>query len=106
MDTLIAMQDIRNRLASIADRAESGESFIVVRNSRPAFRIAPLVDADASKKEQRVRPPAIGSEKRPTVSEVRERFTAYPVTKAELTPDELDAIIREVRTRPTPPHKS
>ncbi len=50
MDTLIAMQDIRNSLASIADRAEGGESFIVVRNSPPAFRIAPLSDADAPQK--------------------------------------------------------
>ncbi|MEI6149177.1 MAG: type II toxin-antitoxin system prevent-host-death family antitoxin [bacterium] len=106
MDTLIAMQDIRNRLASIADRAESGESFIVVRNSRPAFRIAPLSGVDTSEKEQRVRPSFGGLSGRPTVSEVRERFTAYPVTKGELAPDELDAIIREVRTRPTPPPKS
>ncbi len=106
MDTLIAMQDIRNRLAAIADRAESGESFIVVRNSRPAFRISPLSSADTLEKEPRVRPSPEGLAARPTVSEVRERFTAYPVTKDELAPDELDAIIREVRTRPIPPPKS
>lgn len=91
MDTLIAMQDIRNRLASIADRAESGESFIVVRNSHPAFRIAPLSDVAAI----RVRPP-----QPPTVSEVRERLAAYPVAKDELDAHDLDAIIREVRSRP------
>ncbi len=94
MDTLIAMQDIRNSLASIADRAEGGESFIVVRNSHPAFRIAPLSDAAAPKEPPR-RPP--------TVSEVRERLAAYPVAKDELDAHELDAIIREVRSRPNAP---
>jgi antitoxin (DNA-binding transcriptional repressor) of toxin-antitoxin stability system len=94
MDTLIAMQDIRNSLASIADRAESGESFIVVRNSHPAFRIAPLSDAAATINK----PP-----RQPTVCEVRERFSTYPVAKDELAAHELDAIIREVRTRPNAP---
>ncbi len=94
MDTLIAMQDIRNSLASIADRAEGGESFIVVRNSHPAFRIAPLPGAA-------VTTPA--PSRPPTVSEVRERLAAYPVAKDELAADELDAIIREVRIRPNAP---
>jgi antitoxin (DNA-binding transcriptional repressor) of toxin-antitoxin stability system len=92
MDTLIAMQDIRNGLAAIADRAEGGESFIVVRNSRPAFRIAPLTT-----------PPKAPRGRPPTVDEVREHFETYPVTEEELTPDELDAVIREVRKRGAPP---
>lgn len=29
-------------LKAVADRAEKGETFMVVRNSRPAFRIVPL----------------------------------------------------------------
>ena len=94
MDTLIAMQDIRNSLASIADRAEGGESFIVVRNSHPAFRIAPLSEAAVTSPTPR-RPP--------TVSEVRGRLAAYPVAKDELVAHELDAIIREVRARPNTP---
>jgi antitoxin (DNA-binding transcriptional repressor) of toxin-antitoxin stability system len=106
MDTLIAMQDIRNSLAAIADRAENGESFIVVRNSRPAFRISPLSGTETPEREQQVRLSPGGLSGRPMVSKVRERFAAYPVTKDELAPDELDAIIREVRTRPIPPPKS
>lgn len=94
MDTLIAMQDIRNSLASIADRAEGGESFIVIRNSHPAFRIAPLSGSGALSQK----PP-----RQPTVSEIRERFAAYPVAKDELAAHELDAIIREVRSQPNVP---
>ncbi|MFA7052333.1 MAG: hypothetical protein WC328_04870 [Kiritimatiellia bacterium] len=85
MDTLIAMQDIRSGLASIADRAASGESFIVVRNSRPAFRIIPL--------DQSVAVPGCKTKLR----EVRERLADYPVRKGELSPCDLDAVIREVR---------
>lgn len=87
MDTLIAMQDIRAGLASIADRAASGESFIVVRNSRPAFRITPLD------------PPAQTSGVNTTLREVRERLAGYPVRTDEFSSDELDAIIRDVRKR-------
>ncbi|MDP6630302.1 MAG: hypothetical protein QGH29_04935 [Kiritimatiellia bacterium] len=36
------MQDIRTSLASIAKRAEAGETFMVIRNSKPAFMIAPV----------------------------------------------------------------
>jgi len=41
MSTVIAMQNIRTSLASIARRAEAGEQFLVVRNSRPSFYILP-----------------------------------------------------------------
>lgn len=106
MDTLIAMQDIRSGLASIADRAEKGESFIVVRNSRPAFRIAPLTGTAAMGKKQPDSQPDASPPKRLTVNEVRERFTAYPATRDELITEKLDAILREVRARPTPPSRS
>jgi len=46
MSTLIAMQDIRQSLASIANRAQKGEDFVVVRNSRPVFRIVPVGHTD------------------------------------------------------------
>jgi antitoxin (DNA-binding transcriptional repressor) of toxin-antitoxin stability system len=46
MNSIISMQDIRVSLASIADRAEKGETFTVIRNSRPAFRIEPIRGAD------------------------------------------------------------
>jgi len=87
MDTLIAMQDIRTGLASIADRAASGESFTVVRNSRPAFRITPLNQ------------PASGTGFNTKLHEVRERLALYPLHKDELSQRDLDAIIRDVRKR-------
>ena len=48
MNSIIAMQDIRTGLASIARRAEAGESFVVVRNSRPAFKIMPMENNEPS----------------------------------------------------------
>ncbi len=42
MDTIISMKDIRLTLATIAKRAEAGERFTVVRDSKPSFRIEPL----------------------------------------------------------------
>ena len=42
MRTVISVQDIRTSLASIARKAESGETFMVIRNSKPAFMITPV----------------------------------------------------------------
>jgi antitoxin (DNA-binding transcriptional repressor) of toxin-antitoxin stability system len=85
METLIAMQDIRTRLASIADRVEHGERFIVIRNSRPVFRIEPVQQEACG---------AAGL----SLREVRARFESYRVQREELTPAALDAIIRETRS--------
>jgi len=38
---IISVQDIRTRLAEIADRAQAGEEFMVTRHSRACFRITP-----------------------------------------------------------------
>ena len=40
--TIISMKDIRLAIAAIAKRAEAGERFIVIRDSRPVFQIEPL----------------------------------------------------------------
>jgi prevent-host-death family protein len=42
MDSIISVQDIRTSLGEITSRAEAGETFVVVRNSKPAFRIVPV----------------------------------------------------------------
>lgn len=42
MSTLISVQDIRTSLASITERVEGGESFMVIRNSKPSFMITPV----------------------------------------------------------------
>ena len=41
MDQIISMKDVRLSLVAIARRAEAGERFIVVRDSKPVFRIEP-----------------------------------------------------------------
>ena len=52
MDSIISVQDIRTSLGEITSRAEAGETFTVVRNSKPAFRIVPL--SPESVREQEV----------------------------------------------------
>jgi antitoxin (DNA-binding transcriptional repressor) of toxin-antitoxin stability system len=42
MQTVIAMKDLRERLASIADMVEQGFSFTVIRRSKPSFIISPI----------------------------------------------------------------
>jgi prevent-host-death family protein len=86
MDSIISVQDIRTQLGVIAKRAATGESFTVIRNSKPAFRIVPLAKTEY--------PPASSS--RMTLREVRDRFESDPVGPDELTPGDLDRIIREV----------
>jgi antitoxin (DNA-binding transcriptional repressor) of toxin-antitoxin stability system len=41
MSKIISVQDIRQSLASIANQAQGGETFVVVRNSKPVFKIVP-----------------------------------------------------------------
>ena len=84
-DTIISVQDIRTKLGTISRRAEDGESFTVVRNSKPAFRIVPL---DTS-------PYAVEPSEKLTLREIRERFKAVPAA-GMITPEELTEIIREV----------
>lgn len=48
MDKIISMKDIRLSLAAIAKRVEAGESFTVVRDSKPVFRIEPLPETGFS----------------------------------------------------------
>lgn len=49
MDKIISMKDIRLTLAAIARRAEAGERFVVVRDSKPVFRIEPLTGVVSDK---------------------------------------------------------
>ncbi len=48
LPTIISMKDMRLSLSAIARRAEAGECFIVVRDSKPVFQIAPLSRSGAS----------------------------------------------------------
>lgn len=96
METLIAMQDIRTNLAGIAKRAMSGEAFIVLRDSRPAFRIEPYVS----------------DKPRTGLLQVMESFADYPAK--DITPADVEAEIRAARSErrkkafkyPTTPRKT
>jgi antitoxin (DNA-binding transcriptional repressor) of toxin-antitoxin stability system len=87
METLIAMQDMRTELSAIADRATAGEMFIVLRNSRPAFRILPFSSTSAD-----IPPTTVKS-----FSAIRKRLETKPVSSEELTPADLKRAIKEVR---------
>jgi antitoxin (DNA-binding transcriptional repressor) of toxin-antitoxin stability system len=50
MSTVIAMKDLRSRLAEIADLAEQGITFTVVRRSKPSFIITPVGGISNTKK--------------------------------------------------------
>ena len=86
-ESVVAVQELRTSLASIADRAAKGESFLVMRNSRPAFRIVPAGEA-VSYAASEPRKPA-------SLREVRARYQASGLSRA-ITPADLDDIIREV----------
>ena len=73
-------------LADIADGAEGGEDFIVIRNSKPAFRIVPI----ESEKARYVQ----NSPSSMTLREIRAKFQAAGASRM-LTEDELDALIHE-----------
>ncbi len=88
METLIAMQDMRNELAAIANRAAGGEMFIVLRNSRPAFRIVPFNSSSDSVPPSKVK----------SFSDLRKRMDANPAGNDKLTPADMDRIITKVRS--------
>ena len=86
--TIIAMQDIRESLASIADRVEKGEEFVVVRNSKPVFRILPV--EVAYDKPSTGQPPML----------LREMTARFDASGDSLSEVEVDRIIHEVHRRP------
>ena len=42
MSTLISIKDFRKTLADVADAVEKGETFTIMRRSRPAFVVKPF----------------------------------------------------------------
>jgi prevent-host-death family protein len=90
MDAIISVQDIRTQLGTITKRVESGESFTVIRNSKPAFRLIPI------EKETHYKP---SKQPKMLLREIKEQFEANPVTKEELSPSDLDRIIHEVHSK-------
>lgn len=86
MSKIISVQDIRESLATIANQAQAGETFVVVRNSRPVFRILPPDVADTDKTGKGL-----------SLTEITARFDAAG-SSGDLSAGDLDRIIHESHT--------
>lgn len=86
MDAIISVQDIRTKLGAIAKRVESGETFTVIRNSKPAFRLVPI---------ERIAYSINSDEPKMLLHDIQEKFKANPVTQQELSALDLERIIHE-----------
>ena len=86
-DSVVAVQDLRTSLAAITDRAAKGESFLVMRNSRPVFRIVPAQETPAYAPTEPRKPATLG--------ELRARYQASGLSRA-IGPGDVEDIIRSV----------
>ena len=83
MSKIISMQDMRLSLASIANQVQAGETFIVVRSSKPVFKIIPPFEKTKL------------SGKRPmSLAEITDKLDAVEASY-DLSEDDLDGIIHE-----------
>ena len=46
MNKIIGLKQLRNNVASYAKEVQRGKSFIVVKQSKPLFKISPIADAN------------------------------------------------------------
>jgi len=83
MSKIISVQDIRQSLAAIANQAQAGETFVVIRNSKPVFKIVPADEKSGGHPE-----PA------PTLAELTGKLDSVK-TSYELAANEVDMIIHE-----------
>lgn len=44
MNHLVNLKDLRENVSTYADRVAEGDSFIIMRRSKPLFKISPVVD--------------------------------------------------------------
>lgn len=45
MATIIGLKELRENTEAVAERAKRGESFVVVKRSKPIFRLVPVTDS-------------------------------------------------------------
>lgn len=83
MSKIISVQDIRQSLATITNQAQAGETFVVVRNSKPVFKIVPPYE-----KEQP------GRNKSLSLAKITGKLDAVEAA-CDLSANELDMIIHE-----------
>ena len=84
MSKIISVQDIRQSLASITDQAQAGETFVVVRNSKPLFKIVPPFEKETS-----------AGNKNLSLAEITGKLDAVK-SSYDISENELDAIIHEL----------
>ena len=87
MTKIISMQDIRQSLASIANQAQAGTAFVVIRNSKPVFRIVPPEEGGSLVKRRTM-----------SLNDITARFDKAGAGDL-ISPRELDEIIHEVHSR-------
>lgn len=90
---IISVQDIRTSLGSIADRVQRGDSFLVMRNSKPAFRIVPVEEAGPTVREPRE---AYAATATPTIKDIQARFRSRPSAR-KLTEQDVEDALASVR---------
>ncbi|MBN2301399.1 MAG: hypothetical protein JXN60_02655 [Lentisphaerae bacterium] len=83
MIRIISMQDIRVSLATIANQVQEGDTFVVVRNSKPVFKII-QPDEPALPRAKTV----------PSLKEITKKLDAAK-KGYDLSPSDLDMIIHE-----------
>ncbi len=88
---VISMQHLRTQLATVADRVGRGESLLVVRNSRLAFRLVPLGGA-----------PQLSPEAQRTWQTLEDSLDKEPA----FTEKETMETVQEVRRRAADKHRS
>lgn len=49
--TIIGLKELRQNATEIAKRAEEGETFVVVKRSRPIFKLSPIEDKASANQE-------------------------------------------------------
>lgn len=83
MSKIISVQDIRQSLAAIANQAQAGETFVVVRNSKPVFKIVPPYAKEAE-----------GGKNALSLAEITGKLDAVEASY-DLSANDLDMIIHE-----------
>jgi prevent-host-death family protein len=51
MATIIGLKELRENTEAVAERANRGESFVVVKRSKPIFRLVPITDSVPANEE-------------------------------------------------------
>jgi prevent-host-death family protein len=51
MTTIIGLKELRENTEAVAERAKRGESFVVVKRSKPIFRLIPVGETSQADEE-------------------------------------------------------